>query len=108
MLEELLTRLEQILAGWPGGAEFAQLAAAAQTGGIEDDPAPYVLQTALNDFYVEYELNAVTREPHQKPRIYSELHGNVLNAFAEAGIETLSAHYRASRDGTATALPPRD
>ena len=32
--------------------------AAARTSGIEKKPAPFVLQTSLNDFYVSYELNA--------------------------------------------------
>jgi len=81
--------------------------AAAKTEGVESEPAPFVLQTALNDFYVEYELNATTHEPQRKPQIYSDLHGNILTAFAEAGVEILSPHYRASRDGSAPALPDR-
>ena len=44
-------------------------AAAAKTEGIESEPAPFVLQTALNDFYVEYELNATTHDPQRNPRI---------------------------------------
>jgi len=51
-------------------------------------------------------LNATTHEPHRKPVIYSELHANILNAFSEAGIEIMSPHYRANRDGSALALPP--
>jgi len=90
---------------WPRVHELLS-AAAAKTDGIEAEPAPFVLQTALNDFYVEYELNATTHEPHRKPQIYSELHGNILNAFSEAGVEIMSPHYRANRDGSAPALPP--
>jgi len=82
------------------------LQAAAATERIEKEPAPFVLQTALNDFYVEYELNATTREPGQKQRTYSDLHANILNAFTSAGIEILSPHYEARRDGSAPALPP--
>jgi len=82
------------------------LQAAAETGRVEKEPAPFVLQTALNDFYVEYELNATTREPGLKQRTYSDLHANILNAFAAAGIEILSPHYEARRDGSAPALPP--
>jgi small-conductance mechanosensitive channel len=79
--------------------------AADRTERIEKEPAPYVLQTALSDFYVEYELNATTREPGLKQRTYSDLHANILNAFAEAGIEILSPHYEARRDGSAPTLP---
>ncbi len=81
------------------------LEAAAKTEHILSDPAPFVMQTALNDFYVEYELNATTRKPGLKPRIYSDLHANILNAFQAAGVEILSPHYRASRDGTALVIP---
>ena len=80
--------------------------AAFQTEGIEPEPAPFVLQTALDDFYVEYELNATTHQPQKKPQIYSDLHGNILNAFNEAGVEILSPHFRATRDGSERALPP--
>ncbi|MGR8922032.1 MAG: mechanosensitive ion channel family protein, partial [Gammaproteobacteria bacterium] len=90
---------------WPKVHELL-LKAAAETENVEKDPAPYVLQTALNDFYVEYELNATTRDAGQKQRTYSGLHGNILNAFTEAGVEILSPHYRANRDGAAIALPP--
>jgi small-conductance mechanosensitive channel len=81
------------------------LQAAAATERIEKEPVPFVLQTALNDFYVEYELNATTREPGQKQRTYSDLHANILNAFTGAGIEILSPHYGARRDGSASTVP---
>jgi len=90
---------------WPKVHELLT-AAAAKTDGIESEPAPFVLQTALNDFYVEYELNATTHDPQRKPQIYSDLHGNIMNAFSEAGIEIMSPHFRANRDGSAPALPP--
>ncbi len=84
------------------------LQAAGQTKLIEKKPAPYVLQTALSDFYVEYELNATTHEPSGKQRIYSDLHANILNAFNAAGIEIMSPHYQARRDGSSPALPPSE
>lgn len=89
---------------WPKVHELL-LQAAGQTSLIEKEPAPYVLQTALSDFYVEYELNATTREPSGKQRIYSDLHANILNAFNTAGIEIMSPHYQARRDGSSPALP---
>jgi small-conductance mechanosensitive channel len=40
---------------------------------IEKTPEPFVLQTALNDYYVEYEINAYTKKPKVTARIYNEL-----------------------------------
>jgi small-conductance mechanosensitive channel len=92
---------------WPKVHELL-LKAAAETERIEAEPAPFVLQTALSDFYVEYELNATTREPGQKQRTYSDLHAKIMDAFAEAGVEIMSPHYEARRDGSAPALPVAD
>ena len=68
-------------------------------------PKPYVLQTALNDFYVSYQLNARTREIHKMALIYSELHKNIQDKCNEAGIEILSPHYAAQRDGNQSTIP---
>ena len=46
------------------------IAAAAATQYILKDPRPFVLQTALNDFYVSYQINAYTDRPHEMARIY--------------------------------------
>ena len=80
--------------------------AALATGGILKRPEPYVLQTALDDFFVRYELNAYTREPNRMARIYSELHQNIQDSFNAAGVEIMSPHYRSFRDGNAPAMPP--
>ena len=81
------------------------IAAALRTKGILDVPRPFVLQTALNDFYVAYEINAFTRLPHQMVDIYSELHAHIQDAFNEAGVEIMSPHYGALRDGNHIAIP---
>ncbi|MFT7699883.1 MAG: small-conductance mechanosensitive channel, partial [Candidatus Krumholzibacteriia bacterium] len=47
--------------------------AAGRTENILDEPKPYVLQTALNDFYVEYQINGFTDKPRATPTTYSEL-----------------------------------
>ena len=39
----------------------ALIAAARATPGVAETPAPFVLQTALNDFYVAYEINAYSK-----------------------------------------------
>ena len=81
------------------------VAAALGTEHILQLPAPFVLQTALNDFYVTYELNAYTDKPHQMVKIYSDLHQNIQDRFNEAGMEIMSPHYSQIRDGNRTAIP---
>ena len=90
---------------WPTVQELL-LSAAAATEHIEEDPAPFVLQTALDDNYVAYELNANTRRADLRPRIYSALHANILDAFHTAGVEITSPLYRAVRDGNEPAMAP--
>jgi len=79
--------------------------AAGATDDILEDPKPFVLQTALDDFYVRYELNAYTGNPPAMARIYSDLHRNIQDAFNAAGVEIMSPHYGALRDGNHTTIP---
>ena len=79
--------------------------AALKTRDILKNPAPFVLQTALNDFYITYELNAYTDQSHSMAQTYGELHQNIQDTFNEAGMEIMSAHYMHLRDGSRTAIP---
>ena len=79
--------------------------AARKTPCILVTPAPFVLQTALNDFYVTYELNAHTDDPRQMVNTYSALHRHIQDTFNEAGVEIMSPHYAQIRDGNRTAIP---
>ena len=79
--------------------------AARKTPCILVEPKPFVLQTALNDFYVTYELNAHTDDPRQMVDTYSALHRNIQDTFNEAGVEIMSPHYAQLRDGNRTAIP---
>ena len=81
---------------------------AARVAELIDEPAPFVLQTSLDDNYVAYELNAYTRQPSGKQRIYSDLHANIQDCFHRAGVEIMSPHYRANRDGSPVAIPDMD
>ena len=81
------------------------LNAAKNTEGILDEPKPFVLQTALNDFYVSYELNVYTDTPKQMSVIYSHLHEQIQDSFNKGGIEIMSPHYSALRDGNNPAVP---
>ena len=79
--------------------------AAMKTEHIKKNPKPYVLQTSLDDFYVSYQLNARTREIDKMALIYSEMHKNIQDVFNEAGIEIMSPHYGAHRDGNQSTIP---
>jgi len=91
-------------APWPK-VHALLIEAARATKHILPSPAPFVLQTALNDFYVTYELNAYTDAPEIMARIYSELHQNIQDKFNEAGVEIMSPHYRQVRDGHQSTIP---
>ena len=79
--------------------------AALKTTLTQKNPKPFVLQKSLDDFYVNYEINAYTKQPKKMALIYSELHKNILEAFNAAGIEILSPHYNAIRDGNDITIP---
>ena len=69
------------------------LMAAERTTGLLKEPRPFILQTALNDFYVSYELNAYTDRPLDMVDIYSDLHQKIQDAFNEFGVQIMSPHY---------------
>jgi small-conductance mechanosensitive channel len=81
------------------------IAAANKTENIEDSLEPFVLVTSLDDFYISYEVNAYTRRARNMMGIYSELHGHIIDGFNEAGVEIMSPHYSAIRDGNPLTLP---
>ena len=81
------------------------ISAARSTPNILAEPSPFVLQTSLDDFYVSYELNAYTDKPLIMAKVYSELHQNIQDKCNEGGIEILSPHYRAVRDGNQNTIP---
>ncbi|MFH6992561.1 mechanosensitive ion channel family protein [Flavobacterium sp. FlaQc-48] len=83
----------------------ALIEAALKTEMIEKTPAPFVLQISLDDFYVSYQINVYTKEPTKQPLIYSSLHQNIQDSFNAAGIEIMSPHYSALRDGNTTTIP---
>ena len=83
----------------------ALLQAADRTEFILKEPKPFVFQNSLEDFYVGYEINGYTKNANQQGSIYSDLHTNIQDCFNEAGIEIMSPHYRAGRDGSQTTIP---
>jgi small-conductance mechanosensitive channel len=79
--------------------------AALATDLIEKNPAPFVFQEKLDDFYVAYQINAYTKSPNQQHVIYSFLHQHIQDAFNEAGVEIMSSHYSNIRDGNKSTVP---
>ena len=84
------------------------IAAANATPDLAEDPPPFVLQTALNDYHVSYEINATTFAPSRMTLTYSELHKNIQNEFANAGVEIMSPSFHAIRDGNKLTVPVLD
>jgi small-conductance mechanosensitive channel len=66
------------------------------------------LETSLQDYYPVYQVNAYIRDANSLSQIYSDLHQNIQDAFNEAGIEIMSPHYIATRDGSETTIPKDD
>ncbi|MBR1378351.1 MAG: mechanosensitive ion channel [Bacteroidaceae bacterium] len=82
--------------------------AADKTPGLQKKPEPYVRITALDDFYVEYEINAFTRKADALSDIYSALHQNILDSFHTAGVEIMSPHIFAHRQNLDLQIPEVD
>ncbi len=76
-----------------------------KTPKVLKDPKPFVLQLALDDFYVQYQINIYTKDADSMAPIYSDLYKNVQDVFNREGIELLSPHFRAQRDGSAVNMP---
>lgn len=75
------------------------LAAAGKTSRLRKEPAPFVLQRALSDFYVEYELRVHLDEPSERLPMLSELHAHIQDAFNESGVQIMSPHFMAQPEG---------
>jgi len=67
--------------------------AALATDHVLKKPKPFVLQTALDDFYARYQINCYTKEVDMVPKIYAELYENIQNGFREAGLDMTAPHY---------------
>jgi len=79
--------------------------AAHATKNVLREPAPFVLQTSLNDYSVAYELNVYTAKANALLGSLSELHQNIQDKFNEASVEIMSPSYAALRDGNQLTLP---
>lgn len=80
--------------------------AAGRTPGLLAAPAPFVLQKALGDFCVTYEINAYCNQPNDMFEIQADLHRNILDVFNEHGVQIMTPAYVA--DTPQPKLVPRE
>jgi small-conductance mechanosensitive channel len=73
--------------------EAMLLEAAGRTSGLSPERHPFVLQKRLGDFAVTYELNVYCTTPDQMTRLYTALHGNILDVFNEYGVQIMTPAY---------------
>jgi small-conductance mechanosensitive channel len=67
--------------------------AASRTPGLLREPPPFVLQKALGDFSVTYEINAYCNTPETMQALYTALHRNILDVFNEYGVQIMTPAY---------------
>ena len=94
------------------------LLAAARTPGIRAQPAPFVLQRALTDFVVEYELRGHLEQSAEPMQTRSALHMQIQDAFNEFGVQIMSPAFESqperpvvvprARWYATPAAPPKD
>jgi small-conductance mechanosensitive channel len=59
---------------------------------LEDSP-PYITQSALSDFYVEYRLTVVINNPDRRRATFNALHAAIQDVFNENNVQIMSPHY---------------
>lgn len=73
--------------------EAMLLMAAERTEGLQRKSQPFVLQTGLGDFGINYELNVFTERSDEMPQIYADLHRNIQDVFNEYEVAIMTPHY---------------
>jgi small-conductance mechanosensitive channel len=82
------------------------LEAVERTPGVRREPAPYIVQRALADFYVEYQVNAYIERPGERFPVLSALHANIQDLFNEHGVQIMSPHFE--QQPAKAVVVPRD
>jgi small-conductance mechanosensitive channel len=80
--------------------------AAERTAMVLRDPPPRVLQRALEDFYVRYQLIIALDGQANPAETLDALLANIQDAFNEQGVQIMSPHYEI--DPERPAIVPRD
>jgi small-conductance mechanosensitive channel len=73
--------------------EAMLLEAAARTADLRRDTSPFVLQQALGDYCVTYELNVYCDNAQAMNSLYTALHRNILDVFNEYGVQIMTPSY---------------
>ncbi|MGV6827635.1 MAG: mechanosensitive ion channel family protein [bacterium] len=73
--------------------EAMLIEAANRTEGLAKQPEPFVLQKALADFAVIYELNVYCKHPGKMMALYSSLHANIQDVFNEHEVQIMTPNY---------------
>jgi small-conductance mechanosensitive channel len=73
--------------------ETMLLQAAERTEGLLREPGAFVLQKALGDFAVTYEINAYCDDAQAMNRLYTRLYQNILDVFNEYGVQIMTPAY---------------
>lgn len=92
------------------------LKVAYKTENLNRKQKPFIMQSALSEYYVEYQLNVFTKDANKMNDIYSDLRKNIQDVFREAGIDLLSPQYTVQKnvhdfndeDITITEKPPKE
>jgi small-conductance mechanosensitive channel len=87
--------------------EAMLLLAAKRTEGLQQEPSPFVLQTLMGDFAVNYEINAYCRDVSRMMAIKTDLHRNIQDVFNEYGVQIMSPAYE-SDPQTLKVVPPEN
>jgi small-conductance mechanosensitive channel len=81
------------------------ITAAGRVPDFAAEPAPYVLQRALQDFYVAYEVCAHLTDPKRRIPALARLHQEIQDLCNEEGIQILSPHWM--QDPATPAIVPK-
>jgi len=87
--------------------EAMLMEAADRTDGLLKQPAPFVLQQALTDFSVTYEINVYCNDDSGIARKYTALNRNILDVFNENNVQIMSPNYVADTPQKKT-VPPEN
>jgi small-conductance mechanosensitive channel len=85
--------------------EAMLIQAAGRTERLNKEPPPFVLQTSMGDFSVEYQINAYCSDVSNLLQTYSNLHAHIQDVFNEYGVQIMSPAYIADPE-TAKLVPP--
>ena len=66
-----------------------------------------MLQRALADFYVEYELRVWIESVEERVQVLSDLHQQIQDAFNEAGVQIMSPHDEGDPAGVVVVPPDK-